>query len=395
MKAILLFIAVAYASQETLMAESKLNVIKEKPEGRASMFGIELLTRTKDSSLLSSRFILDFNSSKVLIGDSNKLDWGLNCSDLEFCQITKQDVLKDNYNGISYEYQEGSIQLFVSKDNVFSEDDPEESDFRYVEKADKAFDNNWGVLGLSPTSDFFNYLNRLYKDFNVSVFMRQKEDEWELDLYMNHDQNEVKGEHTILEKDVWAVSAMYGAFPVAITLCFDIVGDHLLNFRGAKNVCKNNMIKICDGEESCKYSKADLDKAETLKININSILYEFAPKEYLKEGDDGNVECVLVDEPRPEVCDYSAGRYFSERYPPILSIGETNKITLLERFRYKQNVPLIVATIIGTIIMMVIVTGLFELIILKLKKKDSSKDEGLTERLNVDQDDTGRLNDEA
>lgn len=382
MKAILLFITVITAYQETLKAESKMNVITEKTKDKKTVFGVELYTRTKNNGLSGIKLELDFNSPQLLIGDTNRLDWGIVCSDLEFCQIISQETKSDVYHGINYDYQEGDIQLFVSKDNQLNEEDLEESDFRYIEKLDRPVESQWGVLGMSPSSNFFNYLNRLYKDFNLAVFLRQREGEWLLDLYLNHDQEEVKGEHVALKKDVWAVQGIMSTFPLPNTICFDLFGDFLLNYRNSADLCNSNINKVCEGKQSCKYSEADFDKADKLTITVDSIVYEILPNDYLKEGKDNTIECIVADQKQEKGCDYSVGRYFLEKYPIMLSIGDTNKITLLERFRYKQDIVLIVAVIIGVIILMGIVTGFLEILLLKLKKQDEQDGEGLNERLN-------------
>ena len=384
MKAILLFITVISAYQENLKAESKMDVITETTKDKKTVFGVELYSRTKNDGLRGIKFELDFNSAQLLIGDSNRLNWGIACSDLEFCQIISQETKSDVYHGIKYDYQEGDIQLFVSKDNQLNEEDLEESDFRYIEKLDKPVESQWGVLGLSPSSNFFNYLNRLYKDFNLAVYLRQREGEWLLDLYLNHDQEEVKGEHAALKTDIWAVQGILSTFPLPKTICFDLLGNYLLNYRNSVELCNSNINKVCNGKESCKYSEADFDKAEKLTITIDSIVYDILPKDYLKEGKDNKIECVVADQNQEKDCDYSVGRYFLEKYPIMLSIGDTSKITLLERFRYKQDIGLIVAVIIGVIILMGILTGFLEILILKLKKQEEKDGEGVNERLNVE-----------
>ena len=88
-----------------------------------------------------------------------------------------------------------------------------------------------------------------------------------------------KGSTVALKTDIWAVQGILSTFPLPKTICFDLLGNYLLNYKNSVELCNSNINKVCNGKESCKYSEADFDKAEKLTITIDSIVYDILPKD--------------------------------------------------------------------------------------------------------------------
>lgn len=127
--------------------------------------GTTLVLKNKDQEM---NFSVDLSYDDVLIPNQTKWDWGVQCDqENKDCQMTTQ-VVKGNYQVDSYSGLRGSLTLKLFKDQV----DPKEK-LNFVNVSEKVLSwkpEKWAVLGMSPKSNFINYLRaNTDKDFTMSL----------------------------------------------------------------------------------------------------------------------------------------------------------------------------------------------------------------------------------
>lgn len=379
---ILVFFLLTPLNQSDLPEETILATSSDSNSSSLS-FLLSLYVDTTSSKKTPVPLSIDFNSSSLLMGDSNKLNWGINCSDISDCQITDPALRKDSYNGNNYKYQTAKVPIRFSS-QLDSPPRDIKMDFRYIEERDSGFDSN-GVVGLSPDSDYFKYVRHVYGPTDMAVYLRKKDkgnkgEEWELDLILRHCQDEMMGEHKLLNKSQWSFQAQVNDLSSGVA-CLDPMANMALGFKGAANICDQSLSKVCGEEKSCNYKGADLNKADSITVNISNTIYTIKGEDYMFNNN-GKVGCGLVESNSNSFCDFTLGRLFAARYPPVLLIDSEMKVLFLERFKYKQNMGMITAVIIGCVVMLGLVIAALELLLFRMKRSEKEEEtDSLTEKL--------------
>ena len=313
---------------------------------------------------------IDFNISEVLLGDENDLGWGITCQKQLNCLIHEGEK-EAMYKTFDYRYLDAETAVKFNEiydKTVFTDT---RLKFRFIKEINKAFQDIIGIVGMAPNGEIFKFLRSCYGDFNLALDYRKEKQtkNWVMNMYLNHEQNHVKGEHYVSLPDKWSLIASFGHQKGMQTLCVEIREKYLINFEGASKVCLKNFKKICNGASSCSSINAKYSKAETLQLVIDNIRYELKGRDYLY-FENNTLKCRLKDLPHQEYCEISVGRYFIQKYPVVFIFEEKPKIRFLKVFRYNQDMNLVYKIIAFIVTALLIMLMSIEGALCRIKRKN-------------------------
>ena len=273
--------------------------------------------------------------------------------------------------------------------------------------------DKWGILGISPKGDFFNYLRKIYsKSENIMVALKHTLSEADSDnnllryivqVYMNPDKakhyedKNVIGPYQIpTTNDYWNVR---GSIKLGDTqfsykdqnICLSTIGNELFGVIDSLVWCNEVKKLVCKGDtQHCTKTKADLDKAPKIVITFEKDTIEFDSTDYVYFKDD-DLQCRfgdICDQRSEGVCDTDTqvvlGKMFFEKYTPLLNLntktGETS-VSFAKDFKAPKE-RVIIWLIIGIVAAIIAVLALVYIIVKKRKELAADPDSSYEEIVN-------------
>ena len=262
---------------------------------------------------------------------------------------------------------------------------------------------SWGVLGLAPKGDFFNYLVGLYDEspkvslalkhtvynkdapsddlsFNVETFINP-------DPVKHYKNEDVVGTYLI---DTDEVNSWYleGSISLADTemgypsqkICLDSYTNDLFGVVEGNIWCQRVRQKVCGATSAkdCPKSKADLSKAPIITLKLSNTTISFTDEDYIFFDSEG-LQCRIGDpctarsqETCPQNTEVVLGKLFMEKYTPILEVNREENITKLTLTKYFRSPPnrKMLWMGIGIAIVVVAVVGIIYIIFKRKKASD-------------------------
>ena len=333
--------------------------------------------------------VFDFGTDYTVIGDDKTQDWGLVCDDT--CQTRSDTMFEDYFQYMVYEYKEADVYLrSISKQKLITETKPKMS-FRLVEGGQKWPLGSSGVLGLSPSGSFAEYVRQMY-DNGLSLiigFESYKDDNGDRNYRNSVAQNPtIKKESLIAKYNIgndkkhWTlvgdVDTSIASFNSNNTdICLTNQDDSIILIENGDVYCEQLLNQICKGKkfDECKEGDIDYDNAPELTVNVCDIKYTFNAKEYIFFNSEGIAQCRIGDIFNinslgvcPLKTKAAIGMSFFEKYTPVLGFNKdgSSEISFVTDFEFPKN-----GGSWGTIISFAIVLGvvLIVVFILSLKKK--------------------------
>ena len=371
-----LILVVSYnASGAQVPREAKLAIVLEYAKSGSLSVGLNIYS-SANGELTTVPQKVDFRVPETLIGDREKIGWGFACSVDSGCTITNNQPQISWYNYMVYSYvkAEGLLQLFDNPSEIVFKGPALK--FRYVEDIDDMYRTNWGVVGMSPDSEFFKYVRGNVGDFNIAIDHRltdRSNDRWTMNMYLNHPANGVKVETELLSPNKWQFRGYSDLIAKERPLiCLDPLGDYLLNFNKSAEFCLENIRKICRNQDNCQVTSMDFSLASAIAYEINGAEFVFEPRDYLLVKDN-SIRCRLSNSQLRNGCDLTIGRYTLEKYPPVLIIGSKPRLRFLAYFSYQQDMLMVRTIIATTVASLLFLYLMLELCISRLKDEESSK----------------------
>lgn len=194
---IIILIKTILSSEVTLPNREYLTFINKNTSSNFD-FGIKgkIFSENENKDEDELNFKMDFQYNKSIMGQKEKVNWGINCEEKNFndCYLKNNLPKTSNYLGSNFIYRESSFSF-----NFLNENPQEFKKFFDCElisefKNDWVVDKNWGVLGMNPQSDFKNYITQ-NSEKNVSILFdlsTNKKNEQDEDIKKIQKENNIK-----------------------------------------------------------------------------------------------------------------------------------------------------------------------------------------------------------
>lgn len=289
------------------------------------------------------------------------------------------------------------------------QEDPETAPKLKVRLVEKTQDNvwplsTWGILGLSPTGAFFQYLQTMF-DESKRITITLKYHAWDKRLmssdlafrsqiYMNMLWREHFDQEDILGSWYNEKGLSYWYLPGGVKLegsefeykdekiCLDTYTNDYIGVIEGEIWCNRARAAICDLSKNpkCMEKEADVTKAPKVIFTIGDLTLELTGEDYIYFTNDGAMcrfgdPCTARDE---GTCGKETrivvGKLFFEKWVPILSWERPNGfffVSLVKKFKApdeKSETWLIV----GIIAAIIFVFGVIYLIVKRKSKNDEA-----------------------
>ena len=216
----------------------------------------------------------------------------------------------------------------------------------------------WGVIGLAPKGDFFNYLLNVYDETpEIAIALKHtvidndvsSEDlSFKVQSYMNpiasqhYQPKNIIGEY-IINTDLVNNWYLKGSISLENSdfvysdqkLCLDSFTNDLFGIIDGEIWCQQVRKQVCGtiNAKDCPLLKADLSKAPKITLVLENITISFSEKDYVYFNSEG-LQCRIGDPSTArlhETCSQDTevvlGKLFFAKYTPILKIDRVKGIT--------------------------------------------------------------------
>ena len=387
-KKYLLILTLSYfcITKNILPENSQLEIIQKKDKNKKTKLASNLYLDF--DSLTKTTLLLDFHEKSIIIPNSEKFEWGINCQDSETCKKKSETETKDKYKENNFIYKEAEIVLRPFSEELEMDEKLEKVKIKLMESNESWLEEKWGVLGMCPKSDFINYLKNLFGEFSFIINVEplniiRAERDWKTEFYFNYvfNKKDILGEHDFLDEDLWKVKG----FPVLEKknenlfnefgkVCFDFNNNFFVSFESADKFCEESIKKACNSD-SCNKNKINFDKVKTFVFKIDDVEYNIYPSEFLTfQSDSASVKCEMIKSEPNEECSYYLGRRFFRFYKPNFYIEKgKNRIAFLNRVEFN----IFSTTLIATFIIFFFILNIFLCVVIYKNVKQPSEKECL------------------
>lgn len=273
--------------------------------------------------------------------------------------------------------------------------------------------DNWGILGISPSGSFFNYLKGAYsKSDTISLAVKHTLSEadsendllrFSVQVFLNPDQSKHYKNSDVLAtfptpegQDFWSVKGDVTLGDTdfgykAQNICLSSIGNELFGVIDSLVWCDKIKKIVCNGDiKHCTKSKADLDKAPKITFTLGDKEVEFGSDDYIYFKND-DLECRIGDicDQRSEgVCEQGTqvvlGKLFFEKYTPMFNLetktGNTS-ITFIKNFKAPEE-RVVVWLIIGIVAALIAILALVYIVVKKRKELSSDIEDSYEQVVN-------------
>lgn len=359
----------------------------------------------KESAVTSLSFEYNFGKSETIIGDSQKTDWGIECTDTadkynNSCSVVDDKVQTEYYYSSAYDYKKAQLHIRLLTDEKLDVTEKQHLPVQLVTGGQKWAVKNAGVLGLAPTGDFANYSRNILSDdltllFGYSISDATVEND---DLvFDNH--AVVNPVYTDADKTLsldfdekakfWNATGDISINDTEFiykntNVCFTSIANELIIV--AENIVSCDAIreKVCDFKVNPKCTKdtSDISKAPAITVTFGGVTLSFKGEDYIYYKKNGDVACRIGDlsSLKPfTVCaentEIALGRTFFAHYYPALTFRKngTSALTLLKSYSFVEPSSNKLWIILG-IIAAVIIIGIVLFFLLRRRTEDNPED---------------------
>lgn len=292
--------------------------------------------------------IFDFQFPKVILGNYEKLKWGINCDNTlekedNTCRTKNKDIKKCKYLETEYNYYNSEIFLYFTENDEIS-DIKNKLNFQLIEKIEGDWPlYKWGILGFSPQGDFSNYLRSnfendisflFYYSYNFLTVVESSLLSFKTRIVLNPIFEkediffEVDFDH---ENRFWVFTA---GFKMDFTtlevvnseICVSNNLNDLLIFEEAEEICEQIQKLACDGlfGDDCFRQNSDVRKISDLIFFIDGKDFSFEVKDFVFFDQKMNLKCRFKKRNDdfikgcPENVKFAVGKIFFSKLFPIL-----------------------------------------------------------------------------
>jgi len=410
--ALLLLVAGSYADN-TLGADVELNVSSEMADAR-NVLGFEtFIGNGKEDPVVSQYFEHNFGLNETIIGDIDTAKWGIKCVDTgsasdNTCIIDDAADQTDFYFYSMYLYKQAHVVTRLIGSEKVNVDDINKLPIRLVTSPNVWPLKKLGVVGLTPSGDYANYITKLYSGDNSLLFGYAAKDATVASANLQFDNHVVI--NPVYQDTVKAASFTYDAkAAVWDQKATATIGDSQIKYTDTQ-VCfantANDLIVVIDGQSQCDYVRAtvcggklgndctktiyDPKQAPKITIAFGSTVLEFTGDDYIY-FDNNVLQCRfgdLSDVRSQRVCsdgtEFAVGRLFFAKYMPVIHFlgGGKTKLELITSYNFKpgpgpgpgpDGKGLSIWIILG-IIALVIVIGLLVFFFLRKRNSDNTEE---------------------
>ena len=170
MKLSLIFLLNTILTKELTLPNREFLTSINKNTSTNYNFGITGKIISENDKEEELNFKIDFQYSKSIMGQKEKIDWGINCEEnnKNGCVIIDVTEKENKYFGSEFFYRDSSFTFNFLNENP--KDFGSYLDCQLISQVKNKWnvEDNWGVMGMGPQSDFKNYIIKNSKK-NVSI----------------------------------------------------------------------------------------------------------------------------------------------------------------------------------------------------------------------------------
>jgi hypothetical protein len=263
------------------------------------VYSVEIYAGSRVQVFQKTNLMVDLNFKKTIIADKAKISWGVNCEAPDCIKCGDEEF--GQFRTFAYKYlpAKGVFGL----DSRFDLNDTQtlaRLNFDFLQE----IPDNWpfnglGVIGMSPDSDFLNYLNNNFGDVSVTMhFMPNHSEELghspvNLQVYLNHEETQIITNHRIKLQDRWVLDGYIEASQASGNIQLNFQDTFIVSFLGAKKFCDAQIALACPKDEKCSAENINIHQAQKFKFRIQNTDYFVYPEEYLQFVKTGDLECLM------------------------------------------------------------------------------------------------------
>lgn len=324
--------------------------------GKEMFHGVALYLGTmKHESRPRVVFYFDLGIHWALVGNANKIGFGIDCLREFSCQVEDKPVEEFWYMKQALLVQPALTHLTTDPHIDF---DPFGSGIlqtkmplKLIEGRGEWLLEDWGAIGLGPNSVFASYLKKVHSGpISFVPYFKRVNDDLDFRLIINPT---VPPETQLVTVTLPADSrhwAMEGKLyfsdqaPPALdsTFCFTTSSHEVVLVQSRSEQCFRIHKIICNGRfgSHCTRSLAVIHKAPTLRVTVKGKEFDFPPEEYLQyEGEMikckfGDMSEILSSEGCSPKATLGLGNGFFEKFPTVFGsgAGKSHTITILSAY---------------------------------------------------------------
>ena len=311
---------------------------------------------------------IDINHCFSIIGDLDNpnVKWGISCKDpaQNSCQVDDTNTKDDFYNFFLYKYKPASVHVRLNSPEKLVVDNLKKLPIRLHQGGQKWYLDTAGTLGLSPQSEFGNYLRAAYKtDVPLAIKYKATNPKVSSELLQFNSYvvlNPTLNATQIITSFTYAATENFWSLKGALKLANTEYNYNNINFILTSNA--NEIIQTIDAMDfchriqevacnglilaNCNKTNADLTKLSNLEFTFNEKVFSFTPAEYTFYNDRDVLDCrvgdvgsLRSDYQVPPKTEFALGKMFFEKYIPLFTFNAdgTAKLTFLNTLEVKEK----------------------------------------------------------
>lgn len=355
-----------------------------------------------EATKLFVSFQYNFSRKKSIIGNFERVYWGISCKDtdaqyINSCRITNDEEKADFYEYNTFKYKDASLYYrFNNIDKLVSEG-IEPLPVQLVTGGQRWSLESLGVLGLAPYGDFAGYVKRMWEDNTGLLFAYEAIEDSSSNQDISYKTHVVlnpvfdeSGDNIILDMDEKAESwAHLGDVSMEGTeldytntkVCFTSLANELILIVDSEELCDTIRGKICKNLKikDCTKTVADLSLAPDMKFTFKKKILIIEAEDYIYFDMKEIVNCRFGDITAMRskgACDsdteVAVGKTFFQRIMPALFFNKdgSSRLYLVPRYQFDEPVTtswMVICGICGAI-------GVAIIIFILLKRKRDNDD---------------------
>lgn len=310
------------------------------------------------------RFEVNIGYPEILIGNNQKIGWGINC-DLDSsvqsnsCKITNEVEEQINFQKIKLKVQSAELHLKLHSTDQINGTDAIKAKAKLISQSEPWPISNWGIIGLSPHSEFVKYIKALYQSDSFEImlfFINDDEYHFKKEIMFKfrpvinpkYPKEAITSTHSIPENALfWSINGSLEitdkTWNIETTpICLSSTANYLILIENAHERCLAIKKVICSSltEEVCKKQDSDLDLAPILKITLETKEYLIPSHKYLFYKQN-TLECAFGEikyhrgEDCPENSLFGIGKQFFTDQIPVFKFSKDGSlaVTFLDNYR--------------------------------------------------------------
>lgn len=262
-------------------------------------YSVEIYAGSRVTVFQKTNLMVDLNFRKTIIADKTKISWGVNCESPDCSKGTEQGTAV--YKKFTYKYlpAQGLFAL-TNQADLNDTQTLAKLNFDFLQEIPTNWPfNGMGVIGMSPDSDFLNYLANNFGDVSVTMHFVPNDKEqlgqpaFKLQVYLNHEDTQIITNHKIKLPDRWVLDGWIEETQTSGNIELNFQEYFIISFIGASKFCNAQIANVCPKDEKCAEGNINLHQAQKFKFKIQNTEYFIYPEEYLRFSKQGELMCLM------------------------------------------------------------------------------------------------------